>query len=97
MLQGENRNLLARIGKLEGERDKLLIENEELTHQCSDMNSALGSGARLNEIWRKSMSHHWEQVCVPGYVSVLGFQYDIVDFIYLFMWAYVVCGYTRGN
>lgn len=72
MLQGDNRTLLVRIGKLEGERDKLRLENDQLNVQCSDMNSTLGSDARLNEMWRNSMSHHWEQVrvCRNGYVSV---------------------------
>ena len=58
-LQGKNRSLISRIGKLESERDKLRQECERLDKQCQELNATLMFPSANDT---KSDSVNWDEV-----------------------------------
>lgn len=66
VLHGKNCSLVSRIGKLEGERDKLRKECERLDKQCQEINATLSSSPAcvMGNGGKSSTHHQWEEVCV---------------------------------
>lgn len=62
-LQGKNRSLISRIGKLEIERDKLRKECERLDKQCQELNATL-TFPSATESKADAHSTNWDDVSI---------------------------------
>ena len=62
-LNGKNRSMMSRIGKLETEREKLRQECERLDKQCQELNATLTFPSANSEPHVEQVE--WGEVCTP--------------------------------